>query len=106
MLRRPARLALLCFALLLVALAAGAQVALELEAPAPAAEWLPALLSALLAQGIPGIVAGLLMIVGVCATLATVTPTSRDDAFFARAARVLHLLGGNFGQARNAPRDD
>lgn len=40
-------------------------------------------------------------IIGAFAQLAAITPTSKDNKFLSKVSRVIHLLGVNFGFARN-----
>ncbi len=41
------------------------------------------------------------VVVGACATIATVTPTKKDDTIVGYLSALIHAFGMNFGNAKN-----
>ena len=46
-----------------------------------------------------------LQVVGAAALIATLTPSETDNKIIGLISKLIHTLGGNFGKAKNAPKD-
>ena len=45
------------------------------------------------------------MVIALCAAIAALTPSPKDDAILAKVRRVIDFLGFNFSHAENVRRD-